>query len=300
MHIHLSPSQINSSLSHYHHISTAQDNAFKHFREVFPSTLDFSRLVSELKTDFEGVWAGSHLHAHELRVAHPVFTCKGDLLLELLPRGEQTKAIVGRKKQGMPGAKPIQMNGGANGTMTKEKGSWFRNGKFPPSIIPPSRQMTDFYLSLQRCTQPEMQSPMQSDRPTSTRRPSLCLALCLAHRRPPSAAQAATSLRAAPRASTQSNRRRASQPSRVKPMAMHTSRPPASTRTSLPRRSSLRSCNSTRSTLCISEEWEWWNCMTWMAKASWWWCATCCCWDCRCCCCCPHEDLYDPQPYDID
>lgn len=127
MRIHISPPQITPTLSHYKHLTNAQANAFKHFEQIFPSSLDFSHLLSQLKASFEGVWAGSHLRSHELRVAHPVFTWNGDFLLELLPRSETAHT------NGLSIAKSISVSGkanGVNGTVTKANGSWIKSSKF--------------------------------------------------------------------------------------------------------------------------------------------------------------------------
>ena len=95
MRIQSSPPQGTPSLTHYIRINYAQNNAFERFKGVFLASLEFSGLVSELKTNFEGVWAGSHLRTHELRVAQgPVFTWHGDFLLELLLHAEQAKVIL--------------------------------------------------------------------------------------------------------------------------------------------------------------------------------------------------------------
>lgn len=87
MQIHASSPRITSTVPPSKHLldENWQASAFKQFKKINPPSINFEHLLSQLRASFGGAWAGSHLHSHEFRVAHPVFTHNGDFLLELLP-----------------------------------------------------------------------------------------------------------------------------------------------------------------------------------------------------------------------
>ncbi|THH00496.1 hypothetical protein EW145_g7068 [Phellinidium pouzarii] len=105
-----SPPFTNVSDQGHEHGHATLEKAFYHLKNQFPASIDFAPLVGALKDGLEGAWAGAHVSAHELCMRRPVFTRRGDLLLELAVRVPHTGGMVinvngGSAARGALGAK---------------------------------------------------------------------------------------------------------------------------------------------------------------------------------------------------
>ncbi len=105
------------SLGHSTH-----EEMFKHLREYFPHSIDFSSIHHELKASFEGGWSGLYVDACDMVVSKPVFNRRGDLLLELavkhavlVKKPDQHSPIISTVKDIVKGATDGRVNGAANG-----------------------------------------------------------------------------------------------------------------------------------------------------------------------------------------
>ncbi|KAH8110420.1 hypothetical protein DFH11DRAFT_1803752 [Phellopilus nigrolimitatus] len=138
--VHLSPAHIAPHFRSSHSTSPAgapghatQAQAFAHLQAEFPRSLDFSALVGALRGTLEGTWGGVHARAYELVLAHPVFTRRGDLLLELAVRGAASASVGATHSTALHGRPSVaSLNGatavgmhGQNGNATSEH--WFRH-----------------------------------------------------------------------------------------------------------------------------------------------------------------------------
>ena len=61
-------------------------------KDIFPSTIDFSQMLSGLRSSFDGIHTQIYIGSRRTIACNPVFTQHGDLLLDIVPRGAESSS----------------------------------------------------------------------------------------------------------------------------------------------------------------------------------------------------------------
>ena len=134
LHITLTPAKIVPEFVHEKFHGTfghsIHEEAFKHLEDEFPKIIDFSHIVAELKSIFEGCWTGLLVESRDLVVSYPIFNRAGDLILQLATR--VTESVSTQSSAASANGSSISIltvNGGLH--HSKSSSSLLKQGKYP-------------------------------------------------------------------------------------------------------------------------------------------------------------------------